>query len=44
MDMKQDRSTRVVVRAQLSSADIPAGQDFYTVNGEKATIYSETTL
>lgn len=43
-NMKQDRSTRVVVRAQLSSADIPAGQDFYTVNGEKATIYSKTTL
>lgn len=43
-NMKQDRSTRAVVRAQLSSADIPAGQDFYTVNGEKATIYSKTTL
>lgn len=43
-NMKQDRSTRVVVRAQLSSADIPAGTDFYTVNGEKATIYSLTTL
>lgn len=43
-NMKQDRSTRVVVRAQLSSADIAAGQDFYTVNGEKATIYSKTTL
>lgn len=43
-NMKQDRSTRVVVRAQLSSADIPAGTDFYTVNGEKATIYSKTTL
>lgn len=43
-NMKQDRSTRVIVRAQLSSADIPAGQDFYTVNGEKATIYSLTTL
>lgn len=44
VNMKQDRSTRVVVRAQLSSADIPAGTDFYTVNGEKATIYSKTTL
>lgn len=43
-NMKQDRSTRVVVRAQLSSADIPAGTDFYTVNGEKATIYSLATL
>ena len=43
-NMKQDRSTRVVVRAQLSSADITAGQDFYTVNGEKATIYSLATL
>lgn len=43
-NMKQDRSTRVVVRAQLFSADIPAGTDFYTVNGEKATIYSKTTL
>ena len=43
-NMKQDRSTRVVVRAQLSSADITAGQDFYTVNGEKATIYSEANL
>lgn len=43
-NMKQDRSTRVVVRAQLSSADIPAGKNFYTVNGEKATIYSLTTL
>lgn len=43
-NMKQDRSTRVVVRAQLSSTDIPAGKDFYTVNGEKATIYSKTTL
>ena len=43
-NMKQDRSTRVVVRAQLSSADIPAGKNFYTVNGEKATIYSLATL
>lgn len=43
-NMKQDRSTRVIVRAQLSSADISAGQSFYTVNGEKATIYSLTTL
>ena len=43
-NMKQDRSTRVVVRAQLYSADIPAGTDFYTVNGEKATIYSLATL
>lgn len=43
-NMKQDRSTRVVVRAKLSSADISAGSDFYTVNGEKATIYSLATL
>lgn len=43
-NMKQDRSTRVVVRAKLSSADITAGSDFYTVNGEKATIYSLATL
>ena len=43
-NMKQDRSTRVVVRAKLSSADITAGNDFYTVNGEKATIYSLATL
>lgn len=43
-NMKQDRSTRVVVRAQLSSANIPAGKNFYTVNGEKATIYSLATL
>lgn len=43
-NMLQDRSTRVIVRAQLSSADITAGSDFYTVNGEKATIYSLATL
>lgn len=43
-NMKQDRSTRVVVRAQLSSDEITAGQDFYIVNGEKATIYSLATL
>lgn len=43
-NMKQDRSTRVVVRAKLSSASFPAGEDFYTVNGEKATLYSEANL
>lgn len=43
-NMKQDRSTRVVVRAQLSSASFPAGQDFYTVNGGKSTLYSKANL
>ena len=43
-NMKQDRSTRVVVRAKLSSASFPDGEDFYTVNGEKATLYSEENL
>ena len=43
-NMKQDRSTRVVVRAKLSSASFPAGEDFYIVNGEKATLYSEANL
>lgn len=43
-NMKQDRSTRVVVRAQLSSASFPAGQDFYTVNGGKSTLYSKENL
>lgn len=43
-NMKQDRSTRVVVRAKLSSASFPAGEDFYTVNGEKATLYSKANL
>lgn len=43
-NMKQDRSTRVVVRAQLSSAGITAGQDFYTVNGGKSTLYSKANL
>lgn len=43
-NMKQDRSTRVVVRAKLSSASFTAGENFYTVNGEKATIYSYANL
>ena len=43
-NMKQDRSTRVVVRAQLSTAGITAGQDFYTVNGGKTTLYSKANL
>lgn len=43
-NMKQDRSTRVVVRAKLSSASFPDGEDFYTVNGEKATLYSRANL
>lgn len=43
-NMKQDRSTRVVVRAKLSSPSFPVGEDFYTVNGEKATLYSEANL
>ena len=43
-NMKQDRSTRVVVRAQLSTAGITAGQDFYTVNGGKSTLYSKANL
>lgn len=43
-NMKQDRSTRVVVRAKLSSASFPDGGNFYTVNGEKATIYSYANL
>lgn len=43
-NMKQDRSTRVVVRAKLSSASFSAGEDFYTVNGEKATLYSKANL
>lgn len=43
-NMKQDRSTRVVVRAKLSSASFTDGEDFYTVNGEKATLYSKANL
>lgn len=43
-NMKQDRSTRVVVRAKLSSPSFPDGEDFYTVNGEKATLYSKANL
>lgn len=43
-NMKQDRSTRVVVRAKLSSPSFPVGEDFYTVNGEKATLYSKANL
>lgn len=43
-NMKQDRSTRVVVRAKLSSTSFPAGQDFYTVNGGKSTLYSKANL
>lgn len=43
-NMKQDRSTRVVVRAKLSSASFPAGEDFYTVNGGKSTLYSKANL
>lgn len=43
-NMKQDRSTRVVVRAQLSTTGITAGQDFYTVNGGKSTLYSKANL
>lgn len=43
-NMKQDRSTRVVVRAQLYTAGITAGQDFYTVNGGKSTLYSKANL
>lgn len=43
-NMKQDRSTRVVVRAKLSSASFPAGEDFYTVNGGKTTLYSKANL
>lgn len=43
-NMKQDRSTRVVVRAKLSSTSFPAGEDFYTVNGGKTTIYSKANL
>lgn len=43
-NMKQDRSTRVVVRAQLSTVGITAGQDFYTVNGGKSTLYSKANL
>lgn len=43
-NMKQDRSTRVVVRAKLSSASFPDNGNFYTVNGEKATIYSYANL
>lgn len=43
-NMKQNRSTRVVVRAKLSSASFTDGEDFYTVNGEKATLYSKANL
>lgn len=43
-NMKQDRSTRVVVRAKLASASFPAGEDFYTVNGGKSTLYSKANL
>lgn len=43
-NMKQDRSTRVVVRAKLSSASFPSGEDFYTVNGGKSTLYSKANL
>lgn len=43
-NMKQDRSTRVVVRAKLFSASFPAGEDFYTVNGGKSTLYSKANL
>lgn len=43
-NMKQDRSTRVVVRAKLSSASFTPGEDFYTVNGGKSTLYSKANL
>lgn len=43
-NMKQNRSTRVVVRAKLSSASFTDGEDFYTVNGEKTTLYSKANL
>lgn len=43
-NMKQDRSTRVVVRAKLSSASFTPGEDFYTVNGGKSALYSKANL
>lgn len=41
-NQKQDKTTRVIVRAKVTVNDVPG--DFYMINNGKSTLYSEASL